>query len=247
MGALGPTTTFSHPGGSPASVSSSASRSAESGVCAAGFRTTAHPAASAGASLCATRLSGKLNGVIAPTTPSRRRRVKPSFPSPARVPSIGTISPASLRASAAATVYVDIARLASTRAAFIGFPASAQIVLATSSWRRPSWAATRTRISARRCAGRGFSIACSAASRARRVSSAPPAATRATTSREYGERTSSHSPVSIHSPPRKSLRSVAVAAIAGSVVPRGTLGSCAPSRSSRSPPSSRSRFIIRPK
>ena len=42
---------------------------AESGVCVAGFRTTGHPAASAGASLCATRLSGKLNGLIPATGP----------------------------------------------------------------------------------------------------------------------------------------------------------------------------------
>ena len=50
------------PGRSPASSSISASRSAESGVWPAGFSTTAQPAASAGAILCATRLSGKLKG-----------------------------------------------------------------------------------------------------------------------------------------------------------------------------------------
>src|SRR6266536_5580893 len=67
----GPTRTFSQPGGRPASVSSSASSSAERGVWLAGFSTTAQPAASAGASLCATRLSGKLKGEIAPTPPQR--------------------------------------------------------------------------------------------------------------------------------------------------------------------------------
>ena len=36
----------------------------------------------AGASLWATRLSGKLNGLIAPTTPIGTRSVKPSLPSP---------------------------------------------------------------------------------------------------------------------------------------------------------------------
>ena len=100
----GPTSTLSQPGGRPASVSSSARRSAESGVCPAGLRTTAHPAASAGAILCATRLSGKLNGEIAPTTPIGRRNVKASLPSPACDASMGTISPASLRASTAAMV-----------------------------------------------------------------------------------------------------------------------------------------------
>ena len=79
----GPTRTFSQPGGSPASCSSSARVSAESGVWLAGLRTTAQPAASAGAILCATRLSGKLNGLIAPTIPIGSRNVKASFPSPA--------------------------------------------------------------------------------------------------------------------------------------------------------------------
>ena len=37
------------------------------GVVVAGFRTTLFPAASAGATLCATVLSGELNGVMAPT------------------------------------------------------------------------------------------------------------------------------------------------------------------------------------
>ena len=137
ISALGPTTTLSQPGGRPASSSSSASKSADSGVWVAGLSTTAQPAASAGAILCATRLSGKLNGLIAPTTPTGRRSVNASLPTPAWEASIGTISPASLRASTAAKVYVDIARWASTRAAFIGLPASSEIVRATSSWRRP--------------------------------------------------------------------------------------------------------------
>ena len=75
ISAEGPTRTLSQPGGSPASVSSSASRSAESGVWPAGFSTTAQPAASAGATLCATRLSGKLKGVMAPTIPIGTRIV----------------------------------------------------------------------------------------------------------------------------------------------------------------------------
>ena len=207
-----PATTFSQPAGRPASSISSASKSAESGVADAGLSTTAQPAASDGASLCATRLHGKLNGEIAPTIPRGTRNVKASLPSPACDASIGTISPASLRASTAANVNVDIARFASTRAAFIGFPASSQISRATSSWRRPSCPATLTRISARLCAGSGSRIACSAASIARLVSAAPPLATRPTTSPEYGERTSSQSPVSIHSPPTSSFRSATVVA-----------------------------------
>ena len=196
-----PTRTLTQPAGRPASCSSSASSSADSGVWLAGLSTTAHPAASAGASLCATRLSGKLNGLIAPTMPIGRRNVNASLPSPAWAASIGTISPASLRASTAAKVYVDIARCASTRAVFNGLPASSEISRATSSWRRPSAAATRTRISARLCAGSGACIAFSAASTAWHVSAAPARATRPTTSPEYGDRTSTHSPVSTHSPP----------------------------------------------
>jgi hypothetical protein len=69
-----------------------------------------------------------LKGEIAPTTPIGRRSVKASLPTPAWDASIGTMSPASFRASTAAKVYVDIARAASTRAAFIGLPASAEMV-----------------------------------------------------------------------------------------------------------------------
>src|SRR5256886_4890236 len=116
-----------------------------------------------------------------------------------------------------------MARLASTRAAFIGLPASSEIVRATSSWRRPRWPATRTRISARLCAGSGSRIASSAASIARRVSSAPAFATRPTVSPEYGEATSIQSPVSIHSPPISSLRSRAVTAMRASLDRRDLL------------------------
>ena len=49
----------------PASSSTSASLHAVSGVAEAGLRITALPAANAGAILCATVLSGELNGVIA--------------------------------------------------------------------------------------------------------------------------------------------------------------------------------------
>ena len=106
--------------------------------------------------------------------------MKASLPSPAWDASIGTISPASFRASTAAIVYVDMARATSTRAALSGLPASAVICRATSSALLPSAPATRTRISARLCAGSGARIARSAASTAARVASAPAFATRAT-------------------------------------------------------------------
>src|SRR6478672_2149438 len=94
---------------------------ADSGVWLAGLSTTGQPAAIAGASLWATRLSGKLNGLIAPITPIGTRSVKASLPSPAALASIGTISPVAVRATAAANVKVDTARWASTRAVLIGF------------------------------------------------------------------------------------------------------------------------------
>ena len=83
---------------------------AERGVCVAGLSTTGHPAAMAGASLWATRFSGKLNGLMAPTTPTGTRRVNASLPSPTLLDSIGTTSPESRRASTAAKVNVPTAR-----------------------------------------------------------------------------------------------------------------------------------------
>ena len=179
-----PGRTLSQPAGSPASSQSAASRSAETGVWLAGFSTTAHPAASAGASLWATRLSGKLKGVIAPITPIGTRTVQAMWPSPGWVPLIGTDSPESVRASPAASAYVLTARAASTRAAFMGLPASAQIVCASSSPCSRTSCETRSRISARRHGGSGSRIASTAASIARRASSAPARATVATTSPE---------------------------------------------------------------
>ena len=58
-----------HARGHPASAASSASRSAESGVCSAGFTTAEQPAASAGASFQAAMSSGKFQGRTRPTTP----------------------------------------------------------------------------------------------------------------------------------------------------------------------------------
>ena len=98
-----PVTTCRYSAGRPHSSTSSAPRAtALSGVCDAGLRTTGQPAAIAGASLWATRLSGKLNGEIAPTTPIGTRIAKPTLPSPAAMASSGTISPSNVRASAAA-------------------------------------------------------------------------------------------------------------------------------------------------
>ena len=61
-------------------------------------------------------------------------------------------------------------------------------------------------------------MAASAASTARRASAAPAFATRPTRSPEYGERTSTQSPVSTHSPPIRSFFSDAVTAILESML-----------------------------
>ena len=108
---------------------------AENGVWLAGLSTTGQPAAMAGATLWATRFNGKLNGLIAPTTPTGTRRTNPSLPTPASLASIGIISPVSVRATAAENWNVLTARAASTRAVLIGLAASTAIVRANSSWR----------------------------------------------------------------------------------------------------------------
>ena len=66
-------TTFNQPGGRPASWNSRAIARAVSGVADAGLSTTGQPAAMAGAILWHTRLSGKLNGEIAASTPTGTR------------------------------------------------------------------------------------------------------------------------------------------------------------------------------
>jgi len=67
-----PVTTFTTPGGSSASSTIRARRSAVSGVVSAGLRTTVLPHASAGAIFHAAMRSGKFHGMICPATPSGR-------------------------------------------------------------------------------------------------------------------------------------------------------------------------------
>ena len=79
--------------GHPASRMIAASLNELTGVWLAGRSRIGLPAASAGATLCETRLSGKLNGVMPATGPSGTRRTwatRPSFPGSQ---SSGTISP----------------------------------------------------------------------------------------------------------------------------------------------------------
>ncbi len=70
-----PVSTLRTPGGKPASCASSASRSADSGVCVAGFSITVLPQARAGAIFHAAWISGKFQGTIAATTPIGSRSV----------------------------------------------------------------------------------------------------------------------------------------------------------------------------
>ena len=111
----GPTTTCRTLSGSPASVRSSASRSAVTGVDDAGLSTTTLPDAIAGATLWATRLSGKLKGEIATITPRGSRSVQPMRFSPPDSALISMTSPAVRLASSLAQRKVFWARLISTR------------------------------------------------------------------------------------------------------------------------------------
>ena len=65
----------------------------QSGVWGAGFSTIGHPAAIAGATLCATRLSGKLNGVIPAIGPSGNGLTMPHRPAVYSCQSSGRYSP----------------------------------------------------------------------------------------------------------------------------------------------------------
>ena len=209
-----PERTFSQPAGSPASCSSPARKSAESGVAEAGLRTTGQPAASAGAILCATRLSGKLNGEIAPMTPIGTRIVNASFPSPAAEASIGHGLAGELAGPRRRRTCTSRRRAAPRRA-----PPSAACRPRRRSaapllpGARRAAARVVSRMRARSCAGSGLASAPAAASSARWVSAAPPLAIRPTTSPENGERTSVQSPVSTRSPSISSAWSVDVVAM----------------------------------
>ena len=121
------------------------------GVCDDGLRITALPAASAGATLCATVFSGALNGVIAHTTPSGTRSVKPRRPACCGAPSSGTMSPRRLRASSADSRKVCTQRRSSPSASLAGKPTSICNTRTSSSLRCSSNVAARSRIAPRSC------------------------------------------------------------------------------------------------
>ncbi len=146
---LSSVSTASASSGQPAFRITSPSASAVNGVCGAGFTITGQPAAMAGATLCATRFNGKLNGVIARTGPTAKRCTSPQRPSLPSVKSSGMLSPPSRAASSAAVLKVSTARSTSVRAMRTGLPASATINCAKRSFCSISAAATSSRISRR--------------------------------------------------------------------------------------------------
>ena len=143
------------PLGRSVSSKNSARRSAPIGVALAGFTTIGAPTASAGATLCATRFSGKLNGVMPSTGPIGNRRS-----SPIREPNAASVSrrissSSPWRIVSEAHRNVDTARAASTRAHFSGFPPSAAISWAFSSMvsasRREMWSSAVERAATDSC------------------------------------------------------------------------------------------------
>ncbi len=87
-----PTTTLTTPGGKPASVNSSPSRTMASGSCGAGLTTTVLPMARAGPIFPAVLVIGKLYEVMAATTPTGARRATPPMMPPGASTVVG-ISP----------------------------------------------------------------------------------------------------------------------------------------------------------
>ena len=89
-----------------------------------GLSTIEQPAAMAGATLWAARLSGKLKGLMPATGPTGKRRVMPSRPTWAGPRSSGMVSPTRRSASSAARRKVSAPRSTSARASRMGLPDS---------------------------------------------------------------------------------------------------------------------------
>ncbi len=75
-----PWTTLKTPAGRPASAARSASSEHESGDHSAGFRTTVHPAASAGAVFQVESMNGAFHGVITAAGPDGMRTTRFAVP-----------------------------------------------------------------------------------------------------------------------------------------------------------------------
>jgi hypothetical protein len=153
------------------------------------------PAAIAGATLCATRLSGKLNGAMPSTGPRGTRRTSAIRPVAAGSVSSRCRLPDQRRASSAPQRKVDTARATSSRAHLSGLPDSAVISAATSSLRSASRRDTWSRAAARACAGSAAQAAraAEAADTAASTSSAVAFVVRPASAPSNGERTSTAS------------------------------------------------------
>ena len=116
-----PVTTLITPSGIPASSDSSPSRSAVSGVCSAGFRTTTQPVARAGATFQEAIERGKFQGMICPATPTGSRRV---YAWTASGGPKGMVSPLILVAHPAMYRIMSALLATSPRAATSGLPLS---------------------------------------------------------------------------------------------------------------------------
>ncbi len=151
---LGTGRTENVPAGRSVSARIEPSSRAVSGVLGAGLTTIGAPTAMAGATLCATRFSGKLNGEMPSTGPLGTWVTSASRPVAAGSVSRRCSSPEARRASSAAQRKVETARPTSARAHLIGLPFSAVMSWATSSARAARARDTWSSAAARACAGR---------------------------------------------------------------------------------------------
>ena len=165
----------------------------DSGVAGAGLTSTGAPTASAGATLWATRFSGKLNGAMASTGPRGKRRTIAARPAAAASVSRRSSSPPSRRTSSAAHRNVAAALVASDRAqrdrlAVLGRDESRDLL-------GPLGQPRRTRASGRRPGRRATAAAATgaaawAAATAASTCAASGTETVATSESSYGWRTS---------------------------------------------------------
>ena len=100
----------------------------------AGLRTTEFPAAKAGATLWATRLRGKLKGLMAPITPRGKCLTNPHLSVVCALRSRGMISPPILFASSEAILKVLTVLSTSIREDLMVFPEERAMDLASSSF-----------------------------------------------------------------------------------------------------------------
>jgi hypothetical protein len=198
-----PATTFRTPAGSPASVASPPSSSADSGEFSDGFSTTVQPAASAGATFQLASVKGKFHGTTAPTTPAGSRVTSAS--------ASGAVCGDSSVSLSANCPYqrkvLTAARSSMSYASVIGLPISRLTVRASSARRSSRRSAMRSSTRPRSTgASRGQapeSKARRAAATAAFTSASPPSATRASTWPSRGETTAKVRP-----PPGSSVPSM---------------------------------------